>query len=245
MPTTSESDYLEIANETLRRNLASLEQMVDIFPRVFELDIATRARRVRDQLQRVTEIYFHETWDTSEVVTSSLDLSFSELEYETGEFSERVQQLDESINQLNQIYERFVLSQAIVMLVGSLEVYLSTVFACCLSGILNLNDRAISKISGRYNFQNWGDSVDAFRTFLEIELCPEGDNGHKIAALQQKRHVLVHRMGVIDERAACQLNLPARLIGKRLRIEHSEVIEGIELIRRIGSHLHHSTKKRI
>lgn len=239
----NKSDHFSNSYETLRQNLASLEQMTVTFSKIFELDIATRAKRVKDQLQRVTDLYFYETWDTSEVITSSLDLSFSELEYETSEFAERVSRLNEAIGELNRIYEQFVLSQVIVMLVGLLEMHLSTVFVSCLSSKLDLNDRAISKIRSRYNFQNWGDSVDAFRTFLGIELCPQESDGSKIVALQQERHVIVHQMGVIDERAGRQLNLSPSLIGRRLEIKPPEVLEDIKLVHRIGEHLYHSTEK--
>jgi len=239
----SRPKHLATANENLRRNMASIEKIVETFSRVFELDVATRAKQVRDLLQKLVDLYFQETWDTSEVITSSLDWSFAELDYETSEYSDRVHQLDESISQLNQIYEQFVLPQAVVMLVGSLEVYLSTVFASCLSDMLGLNDRAVSKISGRYNFQNWGDSVDAFRTFLDIELCPEGVNSSEVVGLQQIRHVLVHRLGVVDERAARQLNLPLSSVGKDLKVKYSEVIEYVELVRRIGEHLCLSIEK--
>lgn len=170
-------------------------------------------------------------------------LSFSKLEYDTSEFAERVSRLNEAIGELNQIYEQFVLPQVIVMLVGSLEMHLSAVFVSCLSSKFGLNDRAISRIRSRHNFQNWGDSVDAFRTFLAIELCPPEVDGSEIVALQQERHVIVHQMGIIDERAVRQLNLSPSLIGRRLEIKQSEVIEDIKIVHRIGEHLYHSTEK--
>jgi len=241
---TNGSECLTTASESLRRNLAAIEEMVETFSKVFELDVATQAKRVKDQLQKLEELCFHETWDTAEVITSSLDWSFAELNYEASEFSDRVQQLDDSLSRLNQIYEQFVLPQAVVMLVGSLEVYLSTVFSCCLFDMLRLNHRAVSKISNRYNFQNWGDSVDAFRTFLGIELCPEGINNSEVVGLQQRRHVFVHRTGIIDERAAHQLSLPLSSIGERLTVGYCEVMGNIELVRRIGDHLHLSIGNR-
>jgi hypothetical protein len=200
------------------------------------LDIAAQAKNVIGRLRAVADTYFHETWDTSGVLTSSMDLEFAELEYHAHELDESAKQLDESINELKQIYEQFVLSQAVVMLVSSLEVYLSTVFESCLSAKLDLGERAISNIRGGYNFQNWGDSVDAFRTFLGIELCPQDISGSKIVGLQHRRHVLVHRMGIIDERAARQLNSPA-MVGKRLKIDRFEVIEGIKIVRGLAEHL--------
>jgi len=227
---------LATANETLYQNIASLEQMVEIFSSVFELDIAAQAKDVICRLETIADTYFYETWDSSEIITSSLDLGFSELEHRARELDDSAKQLDGSINELKRIYEQSVLPQAVVMLVGSLEVYLSTVFVSCLSAKLDLSERAISSIRERYNFQNWGDSVDAFRTFLGIELCPQDVGGSKIVGLQQRRHVLVHRLGVIDERAARQLNSPS-LVGKRLKIKQSEVMEGIKVVRRLAEHL--------
>jgi hypothetical protein len=234
---THRFDHVAVANETLEQNLLSLEQMLLAFSRILGLEIASQAKQIKKSLQKATELYFYETWDVSEVITSSMDLVFSELEFETSVFSEQVDELDKSIQELARIYQQFVLAHALVMLVSSLEVYLSTVFRVCLSEKLNLNERAILQIVSQFNFQNWGSSVNAFRTFLEIELCPQEIDGSQIDALLTKRHVLVHRMGMVDERAIRQLNLPAIEIGERLRIKPSDVMEGIKLVSRIAEHL--------
>jgi len=116
------------------------------------------------------------------------------------------------MGELKAIYEQFVLAQLIVRLVSSLEVYLATVFTSCLSAKLELSERAVSEIASRYNFQNWGSSVEAFRTFLDIDLSSGDFDSSRIVSLQQKRHVQVHRMGVLDERAVRQLGMsPARI----------------------------------
>lgn len=236
-------DQVRVANNTIQRDLAFLRRVIEVFSMVFELDVPTRAKRVTSQLRKVTDLYFHETWDSSEVITSSLDLTFSELEYETDEFAERVRQLNRSISELRRIYEQFVLSQALVMLVSSLEVYFSTVFRACLSDRLDLNESAILKIVSQFNFQNWGSTVNAYRTFLEIELCPQTVDGAKIDALLQKRHVLVHRMGVVDERAIHQLKLPSSLLGTRLKIEAPEIAKSIDLVYQIVEHLSSTLEK--
>jgi hypothetical protein len=211
--------------------------LVDVFSEIFELEIAARAKSVQAQLIKTTEIYFDETWDSSEALTASLDLAFSALDYETSEFVKRVSHLDQAIGQLEDLYQQFVLGQVVVMLVGSLEIFLSAVFKSCLEQKLDLNQRAISSIMSRYNFQNWGSSTDAFRTFFEIELCPEGVDSSTISTLQQKRHVLVHRLGELDKRAVSQLGLQPSSAGRRLTIELAEVVQGIELVRAIGEHL--------
>jgi hypothetical protein len=70
-----------------------------------------------------------------------------------------------------------------------------------------------------------------------MELCPSGLESGKVMALQQKRHVVVHRLGILDERAVKQLALDPSFIGKRLVVQASEVREGIELVRQIGEHI--------
>jgi hypothetical protein len=141
------------------------------------------------------------------------------------------------MGEFESIYKQFVLPQLVVMLVGSLEVYLTTVFRSYMAAKIDLKERAIADISNRYNFQNWGSSVDAFRTYLDMELCPSGLESGKVMALQQKRHVVVHRLGILDERAVKQLALDPSFIGKRLVVQASEVREGIELVRQIGEHI--------
>lgn len=232
--------YPAMAHDALCRDLDSLEQIVDAFSRILELDVVAQARRVERQLVKATEIYFDETWDSAESLTSSLDSTFSELDYETSELGKAVVQLDQNMDELKAIYEQFVLAQLIVMLVSSLEVYLAAVFTSCLSAKLELSGRAVSDIASRYNFQNWGSSVEAFRIFLDFELCSGGFESSRIVSLQQKRHVLVHRMGVLDERAVRQLGISPHRIGERLRIGPSEIKESIELVRSIGEYVHHA-----
>lgn len=223
-----------LAKQTLLEDLVSLEEMIQAFSEIFELGIVDQAKQIRSQLDKVTEVYFQETWDSSEAITASLDLTFSELEFETSRFSRRVDQLDESLGKLAGIYAHFVLSQALVMLVSSLEVYLTRVFRSCLSDKRGLNERAIRTIMERYNFQNWGSSVDAFQTFFEVDLVPEGVNGATIERILQKRHVFVHQMGTIDEKAARKMGLHETEIGKHLKVSSAEILEGVQVVREIS-----------
>lgn len=228
---------LRAANETVRRDLAFLTQITEAFSTVFELDIPGQAERVAAQLEKVTDIYFHETVDSSEVLTSALDWTFSELEYETDQFTQRARRLADSVDELRQIHEEFVLSQALVMLVSSLEIYLESVFRTCLSLRLDLDRSAASQIMRLYNFQNWGDAVNAYRSFLDVELCPDTIGGGEIHAMLQRRHVLVHRMGLIDERAIRQLQLPESSLGTQLKVTSADVAQGVQLVRQIVEHV--------
>lgn len=224
------------AEETIRRDLAFLKQITDVFSMVFGLNIPEQAAHVATQMEKVSNLYFRETVDSSDFITS-LDWIFSELEYEADEFAVRARRLNDSFKQLHHIYQQFVLSQALVMLVSSLEVYLGTVFRISLAHRLGLDAGAVSQIARGYNFQNWGSATQAFRTFLQVELCPDGVEGAEVNALLQRRHVLIHRLGIIDERALRQLRLPSSSLGTRLRVSPSEINKGIILVGRIVKHV--------
>lgn len=232
-PPNSSSDQRAEAYQTLTQELASFKQMIEVFSCIFGLDIAEQAKNVREQLLGVSGYYSWETWGTEDGWTA-LDQGFSELEQNASKLMQQVDALDRSIGELDRIYTECILPQALVMLVGSLEVYLSTVFVSCLSSRSGLGDRAISETRSRYNFQNWGQTVEAYRVFLGIELGSEVVDSTKIHALLQRRHVIVHQRGTIDVRAIRSLKLLPSAVGERLRIKQSEVLESIDLVRCIA-----------
>jgi hypothetical protein len=106
---TEKSHSLGAIHETLSQDLDSLENMISVFTVIFELDLVARAKRVQSQLIKATEDYFEETWDATEVITSSLDLTFSELDYETSGFGKAVVEFQKSMSEFEGIYKRFVL----------------------------------------------------------------------------------------------------------------------------------------
>jgi hypothetical protein len=231
------SNQFTIAYETLAQELAALERMIQVFVQIFELDVPAQAKGVGDQVQALSAFYSWETMDESGG-WPSLDQGFSELEQDAEDLLAQIHKLDQSVGELGQIYKELVLPQTIVILVSSLEVYLSTVFTLHLSSRLSLKDSAVSEIRRRYNFQNWGDVVKAYREFVDIELPPDGIEGSEIQALLQKRHVIVHQRGVIDRRAIDQLRLPSSSLGEHLTFEHTEVEKCINLVREIGEFLY-------
>lgn len=224
------------AYQVLSRVLANLEQMLNVFSHIFELEVAGQAKDVRDQMLGISDFYFWETGDGSGG-WHSLDEGFTELEQKMGAFSDDIEQLDQSIGELDQIHRRFVLPQILVMLVSSLEVFLSTMFELGLSSRSNLDSRAIGEIRRGQSFQNWGRAVKAYSTFLGMDPCPEGVENSEVQALIQKRHVIVHQMGIVDGRALQDLRLPSTAVGKRLGIDRSAVIESLDLVGKIGKHV--------
>lgn len=230
----TEQSKSKMALSTLNRNLGFLERMLGSFADIFSLDVLERAGDVGKQVEAVIDLYFNETYDSSEVITSGLDLEFSKLEFDSAEFSKRVDQLGQSLSSLSSIYEEFVLCQAIVMLVSSLELYLSTMFSVGLHERYPLGERAIVEIVSRYNFQNWGNAVEAYRNFLGIELCSRNEDGVCVTLLQQKRHLLVHQLGIIDQRGARSLGLSVAAIGQPLRVKEADVRDAIALVHRIA-----------
>ena len=165
-------------------------------------------------------------WISEESLTSAFDLDFSELEYKNRTFSQSAKMLNELIKGLETIYRQFILGQSIVIIVSSLEAFLSGIFSHCLMQKFPTKFTAqLDEITGRYNFQNWGNTIVGYRTFLNIDLGEGGNFSSRITMLQQKRHVLIHQAGVIDRRAVKQLNLRNEVVGKNINITEQEVRE--------------------
>jgi hypothetical protein len=53
----------------------------------------------------------------------------------------------------------------------------------------------------------------------------------------QKRHLLAHRMGVIDEDYVQKANDPGAVVGRKVRVAHDEVISAIALVDALGRRL--------
>ena len=116
-------------------------------------------------------------------------------------------------------------------------------FVLCLKTKFQQNDRAVFEIRSRYNFQNWGSTVEAYQTFISIDFATLKGIGSAITILQQKRHILIHQSGIIDAKAAKYLNLPARVIGTHLMVTEEDVRDGVRIIKNISNHLYNSALK--
>lgn len=53
----------------------------------------------------------------------------------------------------------------------------------------------------------------------------------------QKRHLLAHKMGVIDQEYVDRANDPGAQVGRRIRLDHDEVVAAIDLVERLGRNL--------
>jgi hypothetical protein len=53
----------------------------------------------------------------------------------------------------------------------------------------------------------------------------------------QKRHVLAHKMGVIDEDYVQKANDPVAIVGRKIRVSHDEVKAAIRIIGKLGGRL--------
>jgi hypothetical protein len=237
--------FLEGINQFVNKfnqSLDYIEQIINSFNDIFKLEIREQALDISKKLNDVIELYYYDTVDSEESLTSAFDLDFSELEYKNRTFSQSAKMLNESIKGLETIYRQFILGQSIVIIVSSLEAFLSGIFSHCLMQNFQQNSLAVNEITGRYNFQNWGNTVVGYRTFLNIDLGEGGNFSSRITMLQQKRHVLIHQAGVIDKRAVKQLNLPNEVVGKNINITEQEVREGIKTAREFSVFLQSATQ---
>jgi hypothetical protein len=53
----------------------------------------------------------------------------------------------------------------------------------------------------------------------------------------QKRHLLSHKMGVIDQEYVDRAYDPTAQVGRRIRLDHDQVVATIDLVERLGRNL--------
>lgn len=236
----------------LEKDLASIEEMVDFMPRVQRLDLQRKAESVAKTTKEIVQIYFEESHavyansddDIRETTTTQFDGLYADADDEIATLQHALSGLRGAMNDLQTIYSSFMLPQAIVMLVSSLEAFLSTTFDICVEERLQkagLHTSGAKKvIVEQYNFQNWGTSVKAYREILGIELAPATLDSGLIEQIQQIRHILVHRAGIVDERAVRHLRLEEAQLGRRLVVTGELVTKGIAGVRLVRDHLEQS-----
>lgn len=237
------SNDFKILLDALYQSLEFVERTVTSFRDIFALDIRGRAKGVDKKLKSVVDLYFYGTVDAEDDLISAFDKEFSELEYLSRDFSSSLNKLTDSLNKLSDIYDQSILEYTIVIMVSSLEVFLSNTFTLCLKAKFQQNDRAVSEIRSRYNFQNWGSSVEAYQTFLGVDFSTLKEFSSAITILQQKRHIIIHQSGVVDVKAAKYLNLPASAIGTRINIAEVDVSAGVGVVRNIAKYLYSAALK--
>jgi hypothetical protein len=234
------------AFEVYQNDLNALEQMITAFHNILILDIGNAANRINAKLKKVSEFYFEETWDSSEVITSALDLVFSELEAEQDDFQDEVDKLNSSLKLMQRNYKEFILPQGIVLLVSSLELFLATIFKNLLRAKLRgVNEYAVNNICRGVNFQNWGSTIDAYRTFLDIDFNKSSINRRMIVEIQQERHIIVHRRGLLDEKSLKLLGVSKKQVGRRLKFSEDSIYKAISLFSESGKVIHEIAEQKI
>ena len=63
------------------------------------------------------------------------------------------------------------------------------------------------------------------------------DEWEKVCRVFQKRHLLAHRVGVVDEDYLKKANDPQAVLGRKIGVSHDEVIGAINLIEKLGKRL--------
>ena len=53
----------------------------------------------------------------------------------------------------------------------------------------------------------------------------------------QKRHLLAHRMGVVDEEYSRKSNDPSAVVGRKVILDASEIVVLIDIVERVGRRL--------
>ena len=53
----------------------------------------------------------------------------------------------------------------------------------------------------------------------------------------QKRHLLAHKMGVIDDDYVQKANDPGAIVGRKIKVSHEEVTSSIDLVETLGRRL--------
>jgi hypothetical protein len=57
----------------------------------------------------------------------------------------------------------------------------------------------------------------------------------------QKRHLLAHRMGVVDEEYIKKANDPSAVVGRKIKLDASEIVVLIDIVERVGKRLFDGT----
>ena len=66
----------------------------------------------------------------------------------------------------------------------------------------------------------------------------DNDQWNFVVRCFQKRHLLAHTMGVIDNDYVKRANDPKAILGRKITIDADEVIELVKLLEIVGSHLY-------
>ena len=89
------------------------------------------------------------------------------------------------------------------------------------------------------SFQNLGGAakrlLSIFNFDFRASMAP--DKWQRVTTLFQRRHLIAHKAGVIDEQYLLETGEPSHLLGKRVRVSADDVTECASLVRELGSQL--------
>ena len=90
------------------------------------------------------------------------------------------------------------------------------------------------------SFQNITGARNRVQTLFCIDMAAPLDNDqwNFVVRCFQKRHLLAHTMGVIDNDYVKRANDPKAILGRKITIDADEVIELVKLLEIVGSHLY-------
>lgn len=91
------------------------------------------------------------------------------------------------------------------------------------------------------SFQNIEGVKDKLLTLFNIDITTifNPEEWHKIIVMFQKRHLLVHRMGVIDQKYIDATGGALFTMGKKISVRKDEVVEFLAYLRKLGAYLKH------
>lgn len=89
------------------------------------------------------------------------------------------------------------------------------------------------------HFQNMNSARRRVRETFGFDFAEElsVDSWVTICRIFQKRHLLSHKMGVIDDEYVQKANDPVAVVGRRIRITHEEISLAISLVETLGRRL--------
>ncbi len=98
------------------------------------------------------------------------------------------------------------------------------------------------KMAENLSFQNLAGAQQRLVQFFGIDLASGvGPNEWDFACrCFQKRHLLAHKMGVIDQAYIDATQDPPAVVGRKITIERDEVVALIGVLRKLGTYLFHS-----
>lgn len=231
---------IEEIRENFEKELHTAEDIIQIFPFIFQLGIIIKARQIHDKAKKITDFYFEETWDNLRPsITAAYDLKFSELEYEMEGFGEKIDNLENGFSELENLYRQKILGQSIILLVSAFETFLSSAYITILQ---MKNVKGSFDTQESRSFQNWNKAVYLYNQVLGIKLLDAGIDYEIISDMIQQRHLLVHNIGKMDEKYIEKKRIQRDLIGSPLSFEEKSILNYIHSLKAIADFVINKTK---